>query len=60
MSAARTRDASELNQQLDQLQVAASKLIVRLADRAAYATGEEYEEIRSLMTALRQLGAKTK
>jgi hypothetical protein len=60
MSATKSRDASELNNQLDQLQVASSKLIARLADRAAYAKGEEYEEIRGLMTALRQLGGKTK
>ncbi len=34
---------------------AAAALIARLSDRAAYATGEEYQEIRSLISALRQL-----
>jgi hypothetical protein len=56
MSATSSREAAELNNQLAQLRIASSKLIARLADRAAYAKGEEYEEIRSLMTALRQLG----
>jgi hypothetical protein len=31
------------------------ELLTRLGDRAAYATGEEYAEIRNLMTALRNL-----
>jgi hypothetical protein len=52
----KTQDMLELNTKLEQLQIASSKLIARLADRAAYAKGEEYEEIRALMTALRQLG----
>ena len=60
MSATKSRDTAALNQQLEQLQIASSKLIARLADRAAYAKGEEYEEIRTLMTALRQLSAGTK
>jgi hypothetical protein len=30
-----------------------SGLIARLSDRAAYATGDEYAEIRTLMTALK-------
>ncbi len=33
----------------------ASRLIARLADRAAYATDEEYHELRSLMTSLKAL-----
>ena len=38
-----------------QLAPVASRLIARLADRAAYATGEEYHELRSLMTSLKAL-----
>jgi hypothetical protein len=60
MSATQSRDVKDLATQLNQLEVASSKLIARLADRAAYAKGEEYEEIRSLMTALRKLGGPTK
>ena len=60
MPATESRIAADLNNQIEQMQSAASKLITRLADRAAYASGEEYEEIRGLMTALRQLGGVTK
>ena len=48
--------AEKLTAELEQVQIAASKLIARLADRAAYASPEEYQEIRSLMAALRGLG----
>jgi hypothetical protein len=34
---------------------AASAVITRLADRAAYAHGNEYQEIRGLITGLRGL-----
>jgi hypothetical protein len=46
---------SERNPQLAKVKDAASALIARLADRAAYASEEEYRELRSLMTALRGL-----
>jgi hypothetical protein len=46
-------------QQLAKVREAASALIGRLADRAAYATEEEYKELRSLMTALRGLTEAT-
>ena len=48
--------ADRLNVEIEQVQVAASKLVARLADSAAYATPEEYQEIRDLMAALRTLG----
>ena len=51
------RNISALKGHIEQVQVAASKLRAQLADRAAYASPEEYEEIRALMTALRNLGA---
>ncbi len=49
--------AERLNAEIEQVQIAASKLITRLADRAAYASPDEYQEIRSLMAALRTLGS---
>ena len=48
--------AERLNAEIQQVQVAASKLIARLADRAAYASPDEYQEIRGVMAALRALG----
>jgi hypothetical protein len=60
MPATESRNAADLNNQIEHMQAAASKLITRLADRAAYASGQEYEEIRDLMTALRQLGGSPK
>ncbi len=46
---------SELHQQLAGVKDAAAALLARLADRAAYASDDEYRELRSLMTALRGL-----
>ena len=40
--------------QLARIQEAASPLINRLCERAAYASKEEFEEIRSLVKELRQ------
>ena len=57
MPAPTGRNASALTTHIEQVQVASSRLIAKLADRAAYASPEEYEEIRALMTALRNLGA---
>ena len=57
MPAAAAPKAERLNAEIEQVQVAASKLISRLADRAAYASAEEYQEIRTLMAALRTLGS---
>jgi hypothetical protein len=59
MSATMTQPADELSAQLTQLQRAASQLIARLSDRAAYATPEEFSEIRGLITMLRELGGKS-
>jgi hypothetical protein len=56
MSVTTNDPQQELHAQLTQLERAASHLIARLADRAAYATGEEFQEIRELITMLRQLG----
>ena len=49
----------DLRVQLAKVEVAASKLIARLSDRAAYATDEEFDEIRGLIKALRALGGKS-
>ncbi len=48
-------DPQALRGQLALVEVAASKLIERLSDRAAYATDEEFAEIRGLISALRPL-----
>ena len=40
--------------QLAGIQEAASRLIPQLCDRSAYASREEFEEIRSLVKALRE------
>ena len=53
-----TRD--ELRTQLDQVETAASRLIERLSERAAYASKEEFDEIRALIAALRTLGGTAK
>ena len=60
MSATTSRKITELSQQVSQVEVAASKLITRLAERAAYASDEEYKEIRGLMSALRGLSGAVK
>ena len=49
-------DLEQLRAQLAMVEGAASKLIDRLSDRAAYATNEEYEELRNLIKVLRELG----
>ena len=48
---------SELRVQLSAVERASAALIDRLSDRAAYASREEFDEIRSLIKALRQLGS---
>jgi hypothetical protein len=53
-----TQPTSELSAQLTQLERAAAQLIARLSDRAAYASAEEFKEIRSLIAMLRELGGK--
>jgi hypothetical protein len=58
MSATTTVNRELLRTQLDQVENAAAKLIDRLADRAAYASTEEFADIRSLISALRALGGK--
>jgi hypothetical protein len=58
MSATKPIDADALRTQLAHVETAASKLIARLADRAAYARDEEFEEIRGLISALRKLGGQ--
>jgi hypothetical protein len=58
MSATMTQPTSELSAQLTQLERAAAQLIARLSDRAAYASAEEFKEIRSLIAMLRELGGK--
>ena len=55
MSAPMNGSTGNPDNQLAQLAPVAARLIARLADRAAYATGEEYHELRSLMTSLRAL-----
>ena len=55
MSAMLSRNENALNTHLVQVDGAAAFLIARLSDRAAYASGDEYQEIRSLISALRQL-----
>lgn len=59
MSATMNVNGPDLRVQLAKVEVAASKLIARLSDRAAYATDEEFEEIRGLIKALRALGGKS-
>ncbi len=59
MSATNAVNRDLLRTQLDQVETAASKLIDRLSDRAAYASKEEFEEIRGLISALRALGGKS-
>ena len=58
MSAALKYPEKELTAQLTQLERASAQLIARLSDRAAYASGEEFKEIRELITMLRGLAAK--
>ncbi len=55
MPATNPVDPQALRNQLALVEVAASKLIERLSDRAAYATDEEFNEIRGLISALRPL-----
>ncbi len=45
--------------QLARIQAAASPLINRLCERAAYASKEEFEEIRCLVKELRQITSAT-
>ncbi len=59
MSATMNVNGQDLRAQLAKVEVAASKLITRLADRAAYANPEEFDEIRGLIKALRALGGKS-
>jgi hypothetical protein len=59
LSATINVNGSDLRAQLALVETAASKLIARLSDRAAYASNEEFDEIRSLIKALRQLGGKS-
>ncbi len=58
MSAALKYPDTDLTTQLTQLERASAHLIARLSDRAAYASGEEFDEIRALITMLRGLVAK--
>ena len=58
MSAALKYPDTDLTTQLTQLERASAQLIARLSDRAAYASGEEFNEIRALITMLRGLVAK--
>jgi hypothetical protein len=58
MSATTGGNSSELRVQLSKVEQAASKLIDRLSDRAAYASHEEFQEIRGLIKALRALAGK--
>ncbi len=46
---------ADLGNLIVKIEDAASAVITRLADRAAYAHGDEYQEIRGLITALRGL-----
>ena len=55
MSAPMNGSSDNTDHRVAQLAPVAERLIARLADRAAYATGEEYDELRSLMTSLRAL-----
>jgi hypothetical protein len=55
MSATTNNAPAELGNLMTRIEDAAAKVIARLADRAAYANGEEYHEIRGLITALRGL-----
>jgi hypothetical protein len=55
MSGSMDRSMTELSNQVQEVQQAATKLIARLAERAAYASDDEYRDIRTLMTALRGL-----
>jgi hypothetical protein len=54
-----TRKIDRLNAEIAQVQLAAGKLVTRLAQRAAYASPEEYQEIRELMAALKALGTSS-
>jgi len=57
--AAKVVDSVEgLRRDVQEVGAAGSRLLDRLADRAAYAGSDEYREIRSLMTALRVLGER--
>jgi len=56
MPATNSVSRDELRTQLGQVETAASRLVARLSERAAYANKEEFEEIRSLISALRALG----
>jgi hypothetical protein len=59
MSATMHGNDGDLRVQLSMMEQAASKLIKRLSDRAAYASNEEFEEIRGLIKALRALCGKS-
>jgi hypothetical protein len=59
VSATMNVNGQDLRAQLAKVELAASKLITRLSDRAAYATPEEFDEIRGLIKALRGLGGKS-
>ncbi len=55
MSTTITRDSAAAPEGLPPDTASLAVLIARLGERAAYATGDEYAEIRALMTALRGL-----
>ena len=57
MPVSNSASRDRLRVQLDQVETAASRLIDQLSDRAAYASKEEFDEIRGLITALRALGS---
>ncbi len=46
--------ATEISTQLAQIQAAAARLMAQLCDRSAYVSDEEFNEILSLVKALRQ------
>ena len=58
MAAKMVGSVEGLRQDVEEVRAAGARLFDRLADRAAYAGSEEYQEIRSLMTALRVLGER--
>ena len=51
-------DVNEVRHEIIKVKAAGTKVVARLADRAAYASPAEFQELRSLMTALRLLGEK--
>jgi hypothetical protein len=54
MTAGTTNTDVEVKAQLTDIQGVASRLVTQLCDRSAYASDDEYEEILSLVRALRQ------